>query len=1119
MRELLGMSVLLLTVLFGCSPPVEPIGERFGPPARPPLVTAPSATAPLAHAGSTAGYVFDPFAPSATGGAITLGPPLKMRKENVERVTFTPKDDPAELPPILRPLGALIQRLHPHGKAPHFTYDPDNPRRVLDVDLSFQGPIEAKGGARQVRDIRLQRVVQDRDLERLLPFSSIRFLNLQGTDVTDGGLPHLAHLENLRILDLSDTALEGNDLEPLANMHTLEELALGGESFVGEDLDQLGTLSRSQLGMVENDPKKLIQLPRLKKLAITGKFSDEAIDFLFDRHRIETFFLASDSPEFKGDFLTWISVLTNLKHLKLSGKHLVQENFQGLSDCTQLETLDLGDTPFSSASMQHLTGLKNLRRLVLTDRIDDESLRHLAELTELRSLTARESEMNPSSYNPLWGLNHDMTGAGFHYLKELDQLKEFHLTDAVDMVALADLNAMKGLEVIDYRVRLSSPISEMFLNRIEFENHPNLRIMNIRLVSNAPGKVQLPLLSVNDCPELETLKVSTENETLPTPLGAIYLADLPRLKKITCRGPRRERAPEVVTTAHGDDSFRPPSPDRTFFLQKSLRLEGDLGQVEMLDVEIERLPTLHLLAIMDLPRLKTLHLRIRQLSGPHDLLDRLVPKENLKISSLSSFGEEEHFLDSLLSAMPHLEELSLQMAPSQNVPPTALEHLRKLRRLRVVGTPHLAPSGSIDLRLDKECFTVLDSLDELDSVELAHLRIPEGRLQCAPRLRTMRLNGCTVGDLEIEGLQQLERFALTESFFSPRGDATEKKRGGLILKDLNELREVSIDAIGRRAGPTPLAVVECPRVSHLSITSASAEIDRYDLIILGDFPELKELKLQNLVVRQDNLAVLFDAPKLETACFRKSHLEGPDVLWPIHRATSLTDLDLAKTNLTDDQLHRLRRCSSITCLDLSETEIDGSGFDALGGLHNLEALYLKETKVHGEGLEYISQLPELRHLYWPVIAIDRFSLVNRFEWFFDPFFDIGPPLDPDYQGRSVEIAHQPRWHSVKLILKYPVEQIILRDCPRIRTLTIENEVPEQLKTLRKIHISDCRFLLKIVSDTPCREVVLPKNEEENSRRREKIRLEIPTLPETASPAPSSPSPTPAFSPPTTPSTE
>jgi hypothetical protein len=298
-----------------------------------------------------------------------------------------------------------------------------------------------------------------------------------------------------------------------------------------------------------------------------------------------------------------------------------------------------------------------------------------------------------------------------------------------------------------------------------------------------------------------------------------------------------------------------------------------------------------------------------------------------------------------------------------------------------------------------------------------------------------------------------------------------------------------------------------------------AKTDRYDLIILGDFPELKELKLQNLVVRQDNLAVLFDAPKLETACFRKSHLEGPDVLWPIHRATSLTDLDLAETNLTDDQLHRLRRCSSITCLDLSETEIDGSGFDALGGLQNLEALYLKETKVHGEGLEYIAQLPELRHLYWPVIAIDRFSLVNRFEWFFDPFFDIGPPLDPDYQGRSVEIAHQPRWHSVKLILKYPVEQITLRDCPMIRTLTIENEVPEQLKTLRKIHISDCRFLLKIVSDTPCREVVLPKNEEENSRRREKIRLEIPTLPETVSPAPSSPLPTPAFSPPTTPSTE
>ncbi|MCE9557302.1 MAG: hypothetical protein K8T91_28470 [Planctomycetes bacterium] len=70
--------------------------------------------------------------------------------------------------------------------------------------------------------------VRDRDMELLRSLSSLEWLWLNYTGVTDAGLAHLTHLKNLDTLDLEYTRITDAGLEHLTGLSNLKELRLRG---------------------------------------------------------------------------------------------------------------------------------------------------------------------------------------------------------------------------------------------------------------------------------------------------------------------------------------------------------------------------------------------------------------------------------------------------------------------------------------------------------------------------------------------------------------------------------------------------------------------------------------------------------------------------------------------------------------------------------------------------------------------------------------------------------------------------------------------------------------------------------------------------------------------------
>lgn len=70
----------------------------------------------------------------------------------------------------------------------------------------------------------------DAALEVTKQLTSLKFLNLEQTDVTDAGLVHVRCLSNLQRLDLSGTRITDAGLEHLKPLRNLQELDLGGIS-------------------------------------------------------------------------------------------------------------------------------------------------------------------------------------------------------------------------------------------------------------------------------------------------------------------------------------------------------------------------------------------------------------------------------------------------------------------------------------------------------------------------------------------------------------------------------------------------------------------------------------------------------------------------------------------------------------------------------------------------------------------------------------------------------------------------------------------------------------------------------------------------------------------------
>lgn len=166
--------------------------------------------------------------------------------------------------------------------------------------------------------------------------------------------------------------------------------------------------------------------------------------------------------------------------------------------------------------------------------------------------------------------------------------------------------------------------------------------------------------------------------------------------------------------------------------------------------------------------------------------------------------------------------------------------------------------------------------------------------------------------------------------------------------------------------------------------------DKYDLFDsdlarIRTWTELVELNLMGSRITDQGLVHLQDMQKLEFVWLSHTgitdrglpHLAALSQLKRLKLAgtrvtdkgvaclnlSSLKELDLSETDITDNALKSLAASKSLEFIDLSKTEITGKGLALLAGMPNLKTLWLDGTTITNADLPLLAELPALESLH------------------------------------------------------------------------------------------------------------------------------------------------------------
>jgi len=214
--------------------------------------------------------------------------------------------------------------------------------------------------------------------------------------------------------------------------------------------------------------------------------------------------------------------LTKLTDLFIPGALITDEGLVALKDMTGLIHLELTDIKgLTGAGLVHLTGAKNMLRLLLTHTaVDDAALAHLSGLTKLRDLALHQTAV---------------TDAGIRHLAPLKELRSLDIaTQGITGVTLNELSGCKELTKLSLYDRTNAnhgAVNDAGLHAVA-ASFPKLEEFTYvqRQVTDAGlahlSALKLRKLSANTAPGIEGLRHLAEISTLESlELGRSNLTD------------------------------------------------------------------------------------------------------------------------------------------------------------------------------------------------------------------------------------------------------------------------------------------------------------------------------------------------------------------------------------------------------------------------------------------------------------------------------------------------------------------------------------------------------------------------------------------------------------------
>lgn len=161
-------------------------------------------------------------------------------------------------------------------------------REPTDAEL-FNRAVEAVSAGESTRlDMRKHTDITDAELMKLAGLSGLRWLRLDGCQITDDNVHYLVSIPDLETLYVSDTRISDAGLDQICSIRTLKKLTIDGTPITDKglgslrELPNLEELSLWRCYVTDRGCDTLAELRGLKKLSLDGtQVTDKGVRKLF----------------------------------------------------------------------------------------------------------------------------------------------------------------------------------------------------------------------------------------------------------------------------------------------------------------------------------------------------------------------------------------------------------------------------------------------------------------------------------------------------------------------------------------------------------------------------------------------------------------------------------------------------------------------------------------------------------------------------------------------------------------------------------------------------------------------------------------------------------------------
>ena len=414
-------------------------------------------------------------------------------------------------------------------------------KKLIFVEWSnYIGPTKSKFGLSdhgvsilakcpQLRTLRLrEQPIGDKACEAIGECNTLRFLDLDSTNVTGEGLNHLLFLTDLEHLSLGvldrGAPITNDDLKIIGQMEQLDALDLSATKVTGEGLVHLKSLKR-------------LEHLTLDELVI----QDDHLEFLKPLQALRTLRIYRKNDRYLGDEAAkWISELPNLERVTTRWD-LTEVGHKHLSKLKKFTKFSLRGT-INLKEAESLSKMSGLKRLEFQHcEIAEEAFEHLSKLDSLESLSIYSCHL---------------VQAHLESIGQMTNLKSLSIKDEIDepsfdlvIDCLDNLKALESLAISldDIRARSWQCLSNL-------ENLDNLEISSRRTPIAASILAHLPpsikrisfkntLIGNSDIASLQQAKnlSSVSLKCVVTSKGVSEFSNLPSLKHLQLTSPYFEK--------------------------------------------------------------------------------------------------------------------------------------------------------------------------------------------------------------------------------------------------------------------------------------------------------------------------------------------------------------------------------------------------------------------------------------------------------------------------------------------------------------------------------------------------------------------------------------------------